>query len=103
MFLALLCSVPIYYEFGQSGIVLSLVLFALMQCLATIVFSFRLYAPSFSLSRTLLGEGFGMVRLGMAFVLAGILGSGAEFVVRSYLSTSGQLTAVGLYLSLIHI
>lgn len=97
VFLALLCSVPIYYEFGQSGIVLSLVLFALMQCLTTIVFSFRLYAPSFSLSRTLLGEGFCMVRLGMAFVLAGILGSGAEFVVRSYLSTSGQLTAVGLY------
>lgn len=97
VFLALLCSVPIYYEFGQAGIVPSLVLFALMQCLATIAFSFRLYAPSFSLSRKLMGEGGGMVRLGIAFVLAGILGSGAEFVVRSYLNTSGQLTAVGLY------
>lgn len=97
VFLALLCTVPIYYEFGLSGIVPSLVLFALMQCLATIWFSFRLYSPSFSLSRSLLGEGFGMARLGVAFVLAGILGSGAEFVVRSYLSTSGQLAAVGLY------
>lgn len=97
VFLALLCSVPIYYEFGQAGIVPSLVLFALTQCLATIVFSFRLYAPSFSLSRKLMGEGGSMVRLGIAFVLAGILGSGAEFVVRSYLNTSGQLTAVGLY------
>jgi len=97
VFLALLCSVPIYYEFGQAGIVPSLVLFALMQCLATIAFSFRLYVPSFSLSRQLMGEGRGMVRLGIAFVVAGILGSGAEFVVRSYLNTSGQLTAVGLY------
>ncbi len=97
VFLALLCSVPIYYEFGQAGIVPSLVLFALAQCLATLVFSFRLYPPSFSLSRQLLGEGGSMVRLGIAFVLAGILGSGAEFVVRSYLNTSGQLTAVGLY------
>lgn len=95
--LALLCSVPIYYEFGQAGIVPSLILFALAQCLATIAFSFRLYAPSFSLSRKLMGEGGGMVRLGIAFVLAGILGSGAEFVVRSYLNTAGQLTAVGLY------
>lgn len=97
VFFALLCSVPIYYEFGQAGIVPSLVLFALTQCLATIAFSFRLYAPSFSLSHRLMGEGGGMVRLGVAFVLAGILGSGAEFVVRSYLNTSGQLAAVGLY------
>lgn len=97
VFLALLCSVPVYYKWGQSGIVPSLVLFALAQCLSTIVFSFRLYAPRYSLSRKLMGEGSGMVRLGIAFVLAGILGSGAEFVVRSYLNTTGQLTAVGLY------
>ncbi len=97
VFGALVCSVPIYYEFGQAGIVPSLVLFALMQCLATVAFSFRLYRPVFSLSRSLMGEGGSMVRLGIAFVLAGILGSGAEFVVRSYLNTSGQLTAVGLY------
>lgn len=95
--LALVCSVPLFYEFGQSGVVPSIALFALMQCLATIVFSFRLYRPVFSLSRSLMGEGSSMVRLGIAFVFAGILGSGAEFVVRSYLNTSGQLTAVGLY------
>ncbi len=97
VFLALLCSVPIYYAWGQSGIVPSLVLFAIAQCLSTIAFSFRLYVPSFSLSRKLMDEGGGMVRLGIAFVLAGILGSSAEFVVRSYLNTSGQLVAVGLY------
>ena len=95
--LALVCSVPLFYEFGQSGVVPSIALFALMQCLATIVFSFRLCRPVFSLSRSLMGEGSSMVRLGIAFVFAGILGSGAEFVVRSYLNTSGQLTAVGLY------
>lgn len=97
VFFALLCSVPIYYEFGQAGIVPSIVLFTLLQCLATVAFSFRFYAPSYTLSKKLMGEGSGMVRLGISFVLAGVLGSGAEFVVRSYLNTSGQLTAVGLY------
>ncbi len=97
VFLALVCSVPIYYELGQAGIVPSLVLFALMQCLATVYFSFRMFPPSFSLSHSLMSEGRGMVRLGIAFVMAGILGSGAEFAVRSYLNFTGQLTAVGLY------
>ena len=38
-----------------------------------------------------------MVRLGVAFTLAGVLGSGAEFVIRSYLNNVGDLKIVGLY------
>ena len=38
-----------------------------------------------------------MVRLGIAFVIAGILGSGAEFLIRSFLSYSASLETVGLY------
>ena len=38
-----------------------------------------------------------MVRLGVAFVLAGIMGSGAEVVIRSFLNVSGELDTVGLY------
>ena len=95
--MALLCSVPIYYKFGQDGVVAAIVLFALIQCLSTIAFSFRLFRPCFSLSRSLLGEGGGMVTLGIAFMLAGMMGSGAEYVVRSYLNATGQLSAVGLY------
>jgi len=51
----------------------------------------------FSRIKLLLGEGLGMVRLGIAFILAGILGSGAEFAVRSYLSYTGGLDMVGFY------
>ena len=36
-------------------------------------------------------------RLGVAFILAGILGSGAEFAVRSYLSYTSGLDMVGFY------
>lgn len=95
--LALVLSVPIYYFFGQSGIVPSLVLLALAQCLLTIGCSMRLYPFQVPFSRRLFVEGSGMVRLGVAFVVAGILGSGAEFLVRTYLNNVGDLTSVGLY------
>lgn len=94
---ALLISVPIYYFFGQAGIVPSLLLLAFAQCLLTIVCSFRLYPLRMEFSSKLFSEGGGMMRLGVAFVVAGILGSGAEFLVRTYLNNVGDLTSVGLY------
>ncbi len=97
MLLALLVSVPIYYVWGQSGIVPSIVLLALGQCGITIYYSFRLYRPRFSFSISTLHEGHAMIRLGIAFVLAGVVGSGAEFLVRSYLNVTGELETVGLY------
>ena len=38
-----------------------------------------------------------MVRLGVAFVIAGVMGSGADFIIRSYLNYTDSLDAVGLY------
>lgn len=38
-----------------------------------------------------------MVRLGVAFVIAGAMGSGVEFAVRAFIANSGTLADVGLY------
>lgn len=97
MLLALFISVPIYYFFGQAGIVPSLVLMALSQCILTIAYSYRLYRPSFAFGKKEFRDGQGMVKLGIAYVGAGVMGSGAEFVVRSYLNNVGDLGVVGLY------
>jgi len=94
---ALFTSVPLYYFFGETAIVPSLIVMALTQMLLTISYSFKLYPLKVSTERSLLGEGMGMVRLGIAFVLAGVLGSGAEFLIRSYLSYHSSLETVGLY------
>lgn len=94
---ALFSSVPLYYYYGQAGIVPSLVLLALAQCFITIGCSYKLYRPKFIFSLSKIGEGRGMISLGMAFVMAGILGSGAEFVVRSYLNYTSNIQSVGLY------
>ncbi len=94
---ALVTSVPLYYVWRERAIVPSLVIIALVQLVFTVAYSYRLFPLRISRERRAIGEGMGMVRLGVAFVLAGILGSGAEFAIRSYLNNVGDLEAVGLY------
>ena len=94
---ALLISVPVYYFFGESGIVPVMLLTGLFSMLLTIRHSHKLYPLRFSGIQGILGEGMGMVRLGIAFTLAGILGSGADFVIRTFLNNVSSLDEVGLY------
>jgi len=95
---ALVISVPLYYFFYMTGVVPVIVLTAFITMVLTIRHSYRLYPLELKGARGLLGEGMGMVRLGVAFVVAGIIGSGAEMFVRSYLNVSAQtLDLVGLY------
>lgn len=99
---ALVVSVPIYYVYGEDGIIASLLLLALVQMLVTIGYSYTEYKPSLEIfsvktlrdSREDVRQ---LVVLGIAFVVAGILGSGAEFAIRAYLNVCGGNEAVGLY------
>ena len=94
---AFFISVPLYYFFGQTAIVPVIVLLILVSMLLTIRYSYRLFPLRLSGPRGVLGEGMNMVKLGVAFVVAGIIGSGAEMLVRSYLNVTGNLDVVGLY------
>jgi O-antigen/teichoic acid export membrane protein len=97
VFLALVIAVPLYYFFWQAAIVPVIVLMALSGMLLTIRHSYRLYPLRLSGSKGLLGEGMEMIRLGVAFVLAGVLNTGADMLIRSYLNVQGDLDIVGLY------
>jgi O-antigen/teichoic acid export membrane protein len=97
VFAALLISLPVYFYFGESGIVPVIVLMAMFTMHITIRYSYQLYPLRLQGANGILGEGMEMVRLGVAFVLAGILGSGVEMLIRSYLNLQGDLQAVGLY------
>jgi len=94
---ALLITVPVYYFFGEAGIVPVIVLMAFVSMALTIGFSWRLFPFRLCGARGLLGEGMAMVRLGVAFTLAGIIGSGAEMLIRAYLNVVGDLNVLGLY------
>lgn len=94
---SLVISIPVYYFFWQAGIVPVIVLMAFVTMCATLYYSLRLYPLQLSGTRGILGEGMEMVRLGVAFTMAGIIGSAAEMVIRSYLNVVGDLDILGLY------
>ena len=97
VFAALLIAVPLYYFFGEAGIVPVIVLTGLASMLLTVCYSYRLYPLRLRGVQGILGEGMGMVKLGVSFTLAGIVGSASEMLVRSFLNVEGGLADVGLY------
>lgn len=94
---ALFMTVPVYYFFGEAGIVPVIVGMAFVTMVLTLRESCRLYPLQLRGARGILGEGMEMVRLGVAFTLAGIIGSGAEMLIRSWLNVTGDLDVLGLY------
>ena len=94
---ALVLTIPLYYFFGIAAIVPSLVLMAFVQLLLTIMVSYRLYPYLISFHKAFLGKGWGMIRLGTAFVITGILSSGADLIIRSYLNNVANIDTVGFY------
>ena len=96
-FCALLVVVPIYYFFAYKGIVPSLILLALVQLAAVAYYSFRAYPLRLSFRRSVLDNGKCFMKLGVAFALAGMVGSGAEMFMRAYLSYVDNVDTVGLY------
>ena len=97
VFAALIISVPVYYLFGEAGIVPIIVLMAFVTMLLTLRESYRLYPLQLRGAKGVLGDGMEMIRLGVAFTLAGIIGSSAEMFIRSWLNVTGDLDVLGLY------
>nr|WP_308535472.1 oligosaccharide flippase family protein [uncultured Prevotella sp.] len=94
---ALTTTVPLYYFFHEVAIVPSLVLIAFIQLVLTIGYSYRLYPLKLHLKWGFMRKGFNIIRLGLAFVLAGTFGSGADFLIRSYINNVANIETVGLY------
>src|SRR5574344_2532804 len=94
---SLFISVPIYYIWGEAGIVPTMVVNALAVMLITIAYSYHLYPLTSLFTNGFVSEGLGMVKLGISFLLAGILGNGAELVIRSFLNNASSVDTLGLY------
>lgn len=90
-------SVPIYWVWGYKGVVPSLVLMAMVQAFTVVRFSLRRYPIERRFSWSQMREGCVFLRVGVAFVVAGMLGSGAELAIRAYLSNVADVDTVGLY------
>lgn len=89
--------VPLYYFFGETAIVPVITLTAFVSMALTIGYSYRFYPLRLHGAWSVLGEGKPMVKLGLAFIMAGVVGSGSEMLIRSLLNVHGNLNDVGLY------
>lgn len=94
---SVILSIPLYYFWGQSGVVPAIVLIAFATMIATMAYSYRCYPLRLSLKKSLFSQGASMIRLGLAFVLAAAIGSASEMLIRSYLNVECGLSSVGLY------
>ena len=95
--LSLIISMPIYWLWGEKGIIGVLFLMAFSQWAVAFRLSTRIAPLRLRFNRHMWLRGIPMLRLGVAFMLASMMNSGAEFLIRSYLNTQGTLETVGLF------
>lgn len=102
----LVVCIPLYYTLGVRGIAFALLLSQAGVLGVHLWFSGKavswrgLYAVckgEAGRTRGVLADGLPMVKLGIAFVLAGICGQGAEYAIRALILRLGSLGDVGLY------
>lgn len=98
---ALLClavTLPFFWAFGFDGILPALLAAAVVAMVSVAWLSLRAVAYRLPTSpRKAIAAGGGIVRLGVAFVIAGALGSGVELAIRAFIAHSGTIADVGLY------
>lgn len=94
----LLVCVPLYYIWGIGSVLWSLVLSNAAVLAIHLYYSTKVVPWSVAiLELKRIRDGVPMARLGIAFVLAGILGQGADYLIIAFLQNNGGLDSVGLY------
>lgn len=94
---SIIIAIPIYSYWEARGIIPVLLLCTIATALTTIYFSFRYHPFRLKHIRDYVKEGSPMVKLGLSFILAGIVASGVEMYIRAFLNRNGDLDMVGLY------
>lgn len=90
-------TLPLYAIYGLRGIVPAMLANAILLLALQLRVSARLFPWRISFGRAFVGEGKQLLRLGMAYVVAGVVASGAEMLVRAFLIKTASLTEAGLY------
>lgn len=97
-FFGLIISVPIYYFFGIVGIVPTLILSSITTFLLTWYFSRKIKIEKVEITpKQTFEEGKGMLKMGLAMSLSGILVLGSAYLVRIFIVRIGGTEEVGLY------
>lgn len=94
----LVICVPLYWSMRLSGVALALLLSNIAALVIQLYFSCRVVSWRTSMfSKQSYIEGMPMLKLGIGYIIAGIFGQGAEYVIRTMIIHYGDLADVGLY------
>lgn len=96
--MGLVVSIPIYYWFGVSGIVPTLILTSCTTLFFTWIVARKIKFPKVQISnKSAISEGSTMLKLGIAMSVSGILGTLSSYVIRSFIRYYGSIDEVGLF------
>lgn len=97
-FIGLLVTVPLYYFYGEKGIVPVIIISSVVSLILTWCFSKKVTIEKVNVDITqTIKKGKQMMTLGFMLSLSGLITVGAAYIVRIYISNTGSLEDVGLY------
>ncbi|CAN5496543.1 O-antigen translocase [soil metagenome] len=96
--LGLFTSIPLYYFFGNDGIVPAIIATSISGLVLTWYFARKVNIQKIAVNREkIISEGKGMLTLGFMLSLSGMITLGASYLVRIFISNKAGLAEVGLY------
>ena len=95
---SLLVALPLYYLYGEEGIVPAIIIMSFVTFIVATNFSRKVNIKKVkvTLAETY-QQGKGMLQLGFMLSLSGIVGTIVAYLVRIYISNTGSIEDVGLY------
>ena len=95
---SLILTLPLYYFYGLSGIVPSLILMSLVSFSVAFFFIKKVEIPKLSVTKqVVLKEARDMIKLGFMLSLSGLITTLVAYLGRIYISNTGRIDDVGLY------
>ncbi len=97
VFVGIVTTIPLYYFWGMDSIVPALVLLTLCLMLINMGFSYYYVTPKFCFRKVFMCKGMQMIKIGVSFMLAGVIGHAAMLFIQSILNREEGLEVVGFY------
>lgn len=96
--LGLITTIPLYYFYGQDGIVPGIIVTSISSLLLTWFYASKIKLNPIKVSKaTTIIEGKGMLKMGFMISLSGLISLGVSYIVRIFISNNGGIEEVGLY------
>jgi O-antigen/teichoic acid export membrane protein len=96
--LGLILTIPLYYKWGVDAIVPGIIITSLISLSFSLIFSSRIKTQPVKVSKVrTIAEGKNMLLMGFMISVGGLIGLGASYLLRIFISNTGGVAEVGLY------